>query len=97
MRETVTATDKHQNDMPTSMRDITVSVRQTFGIDSDLQVPTFLKDCDCIPDIDDAYRFDGVPRSLPPLRFVDGRARLLPAGKHIKNWMACAWKSDTWR
>src|SRR5579859_3456958 len=58
MPETATATEKHQNDMPTGLPDITVSVRQTFGIDSDLQVPAFSKAADYVPDIDDAYRFD---------------------------------------
>jgi cobaltochelatase CobS len=50
--------DKLQNDMPTGMPDITVSVRQTFGIDSELQVPAFSRGCDYVPDIDEAYRFD---------------------------------------
>jgi cobaltochelatase CobS len=45
-------------DMPTGMPDITVSVRQTFGIESDLQVPAFSQGCDYVPDIDEAYRFD---------------------------------------
>ena len=45
-------------DMPTGMPDITVSVRQTFGIDSDLQVPAFSQSCDYVPDLDEAYRFD---------------------------------------
>jgi cobaltochelatase CobS len=58
MPETATATEKYQNDMPTGMPDITVSVRQTFGIDSDLQVPAFSKPNDYVPDLDDAYRFD---------------------------------------
>ena len=38
--------------------DITVSVRQTFGIDSDMQVPAFSRPSDHVPDIDEAYRFD---------------------------------------
>src|SRR5579884_3812729 len=38
--------------------DITVSVRQTFGIDSDLQVPAFSRPSEHVPDLDDAYRFD---------------------------------------
>jgi cobaltochelatase CobS len=58
MPETVPATDKRQNDMPTGMPDITVSVRQTFGIDSDLQIPAFSKGSDYVPDVDEAYRFD---------------------------------------
>ncbi|HKT18109.1 MAG TPA: cobaltochelatase subunit CobS [Stellaceae bacterium] len=45
-------------DMPTGIPDITVSVRQTFGIDSELQVPAFSQGCDYVPDIDEAYRFD---------------------------------------
>jgi cobaltochelatase CobS len=46
------------SDMPTGMPDITVSVRQTFGIDSDLQAPAFSQGSDYVPDIDEAYRFD---------------------------------------
>ena len=46
------------NNMPTGMPDITLSVRQTFGIDTDLQVPAFSKMSDYVPDIDEAYRFD---------------------------------------
>jgi cobaltochelatase CobS len=38
--------------------DITISVRQTFGIDSDMQVPAFSKARDHVPDVDEAYRFD---------------------------------------
>ena len=38
--------------------DITVSVRQTFGIDSDMQVPAFSQRTEHVPDVDDAYRFD---------------------------------------
>jgi cobaltochelatase CobS len=43
---------------PTGSPDITVSVRQTFGIDSDLQVPAFSEPSEHVPDFDDAYRFD---------------------------------------
>jgi cobaltochelatase CobS len=38
--------------------DITVSVRQTFGIDSDLEVPAFSSADVHVPEIDEAYRFD---------------------------------------
>ncbi len=38
--------------------DITVSVRQSFGIDIDMEVPAFSKPNDYVPDIDEAYRFD---------------------------------------
>lgn len=38
--------------------DIQVSVRATFGIDSDLQVPAFSQATEHVPDIDPAYRFN---------------------------------------
>ena len=38
--------------------DTTVSVRQTFGIDSDLTVPAFSQRTEHVPDVDEAYRFD---------------------------------------
>jgi cobaltochelatase CobS len=38
--------------------DIEISVRQSFGIDSDLQVPGFSQATEYVPEIDDAYRFD---------------------------------------
>ncbi len=41
-----------------SMPDITLSVRQTFGIDSDLEVPAFSQSSEHVPNIDPAYRFD---------------------------------------
>jgi cobaltochelatase CobS len=44
-------------DLPT-MPDIKISVRQSFGIDSDLQVPAFSQTTEYVPEIDDAYRFD---------------------------------------
>jgi cobaltochelatase CobS len=45
---------EQQDDKP----DITVSVRQTFGIDCDMQVPAFSHASDYVPDLDEAYRFD---------------------------------------
>jgi cobaltochelatase CobS len=38
--------------------DIKISVRQSFGIDSELQVPAFSQTTEYVPEIDDAYRFD---------------------------------------
>ena len=43
---------------PLDRPDIQVSVRQTFGIDSDLQVPAFSQAGAHVPDLDEAYRFD---------------------------------------
>src|ERR1700719_3266521 len=43
---------------PLDKPDITISVRQTFGINSELQVPAFSQASEHVPDLDDAYRFD---------------------------------------
>jgi cobaltochelatase CobS len=52
--QTNTGTADTALDLP----DITVSVRQTFGLDSDLQVPAFSHGNGHVPDVDEAYRFD---------------------------------------
>ena len=38
--------------------DTTVSVREAFGIDSDMRVPAFTKASEHVPDLDGNYRFD---------------------------------------
>jgi cobaltochelatase CobS len=43
---------------PLDAPDITISVRQTFGVDSDMEVPAFSEGVEHVPDIDDAYHFD---------------------------------------
>ncbi len=43
---------------PLAMPDIQISVRQTFGLDSDMMVPAFSCGSEQVPDRDDAYRFD---------------------------------------
>jgi cobaltochelatase CobS len=43
---------------PLDRPDIQVSVRQTFGLDSDMQVPAFSMPGAHVPDLDEAYRFD---------------------------------------
>ena len=46
-------------DMPTSPEpDTTVSVREMFGIDSDLEVPAFSENTIHVPALDDGYIFD---------------------------------------
>jgi len=45
-------------DFPMDGPDITVSVRQTFGIDSDMQVPAFSQSNEHVPALDEVYRFD---------------------------------------
>src|SRR5438045_2491199 len=46
---------------PTSainLPDTTVRARETFGVDSDIEVPAFSLRTEHVPDIDDAYQFD---------------------------------------
>jgi cobaltochelatase CobS len=38
--------------------DISLSVRQTFGLDTDMTVPAFSTGSEYVPDVDDAYHFD---------------------------------------
>ncbi|MGE3968218.1 MAG: AAA family ATPase, partial [Dongiaceae bacterium] len=38
--------------------DITISVQQTFGLDSEMQVPAYSQPTEHVPDVDEAYRFD---------------------------------------
>ncbi|MBB3066354.1 MULTISPECIES: cobaltochelatase subunit CobS [Limibacillus] len=51
-------TQAQNTTMPTEGPDITLSVRQTFGLDSEMQVPAFSQRNDYCPDVDDNYRFD---------------------------------------
>jgi cobaltochelatase CobS len=44
--------------LPEGMPDIQLSVRQAFGLDSDMQVPAFSQPSEHVPPVDDAYRFD---------------------------------------
>ena len=48
------STDALSSELP----DIKVSVRQTFGLDSDMQVPAYSQAREHVPDLDEAYRFD---------------------------------------
>ena len=52
------STDESISRFPLDAPDITVSVRQTFAIDSDMEVPAFSEGEEHVPDIDDAYQFD---------------------------------------
>ncbi|MBW7850385.1 MAG: cobaltochelatase subunit CobS [Rhodospirillales bacterium] len=55
---TVTDTSPRPSDHPLALPDIEISVRQTFGIDSDMVVPAFSCGSEHVPDLDEAYRFD---------------------------------------
>jgi cobaltochelatase CobS len=43
---------------PTGLPDIHLSVRQVFGLDSDMMVPAFSQPAEHVPDVDETYRFD---------------------------------------
>ncbi len=43
---------------PLGTPDITISVRQTFGLDCDMKVPAYSQPNEHVPEIDDAYRFN---------------------------------------
>ncbi len=49
---------KNKKDLPSSLPDITVSVRDVFGIDSDWQVPAFSTGNEHVPQIDHDYQFN---------------------------------------
>ncbi|MHA1599744.1 MAG: cobaltochelatase subunit CobS [Alphaproteobacteria bacterium] len=51
-------TQVNGGDFPMDGPDITVSVRQTFGIDCDMQVPAFSQSNEHVPTLDEVYRFD---------------------------------------
>ena len=44
--------------LPEGLPDIQLSVRQAFGLDSDMQVPAFSQPSEHVPPVDDAYCFD---------------------------------------
>jgi len=52
------ASDSSAPERAQMLPDITISARQTFGIDIDMQVPAFSQPSEHVPDIDEAYRFD---------------------------------------
>jgi len=54
----MTAPTPQASSFPLDAPDIKVSVRQTFGLDSDMEVPAFSEGEDHVPDIDPTYQFD---------------------------------------
>lgn len=46
------------SDISVNQPDLHVSVREVFGIDSDLKVPAFRERDDHVPEVDEAYRFN---------------------------------------
>jgi cobaltochelatase CobS len=61
--------------------DMKVSVRQVFGIDSDLEVPAYSRADEHVPDIDSDYRFDR-PTTLAILAGFAKNRRVIVTGYH---------------
>ena len=63
------------------MPDTKVSVRQVFGIDSDMEVPAYSQSSEHVPDIDDEYLFDR-PTTLAILAGFARNRRVIVTGYH---------------
>jgi len=68
-------------DVAAERPDLRVSVRQTFGIDSDLEAPAFSRRTEHVPDVDDSYCFDHDTTIAILAAFTHDR-RLLIHGRH---------------
>ena len=55
---TLIATADEASAHPLDQPDITRSVRDTFGLDSEMEVPAFSQSSDLVPDLDESYQFD---------------------------------------
>src|SRR6187431_2317246 len=61
--------------------DMKVSVRQVFGIDSDMEVPAYSEPDDHVPDVDQDYRFDRAT-TLAILAGFSRNRRVIVSGYH---------------
>src|SRR5918996_53154 len=66
---------------PVGLPDMKVSVRQVFGIDSDLEVPAYSEPDVHVPDVDPDYRFDR-PTTLAILAGFSKNRRVIVTGYH---------------
>ncbi|HVV40578.1 MAG TPA: cobaltochelatase subunit CobS [Nitrobacter sp.] len=76
---TTAATTKAE--APTRMPDMKVSVRQVFGIESDLEVPAYSETDPHVPDVDPDYRFDRATTLAILAGFARNR-RVMVTGYH---------------
>src|SRR6202790_5457330 len=65
----------------TGLPDMKVSVRQVFGIDSDMEVPAYSEPDDHVPDVDQDYRFDRATTLAILAGFAHNR-RVIVTGYH---------------
>ena len=66
---------------PGGLPDMKVSVRQVFGIDSDLEVPAYSEPDEHVPDLDPDYLFDR-PTTLAILAGFSRNRRVMVTGYH---------------
>lgn len=66
---------------PSARPDITVSIRQAFGIDVDGEVPAFSQGDEHVPALDASYRFDPAT-TMAILAGFNGNLRVLLQGRH---------------
>ncbi|MCZ6637152.1 MAG: cobaltochelatase subunit CobS [Alphaproteobacteria bacterium] len=78
---TTLTTDSEKSGHPLDAPDIEVSVRQAFGIDSDLTVPAFSVGGEHVPDLDVAYHFDAETTIAIVAGFAHNR-RVMIQGYH---------------
>ena len=76
-----TITSDTSNGSAARQPDIKISVRQTFGIDSDMEVPAFSDPDEYVPVVDESYRFDP-ETSLAILAGFAYNRRVLIQGYH---------------
>ena len=67
--------------LPEGLPDIQLSVRQVFGLDSDMQVPAYSQPSEHVPPVDDAYCFDHDTTLAILVAFAHNR-RLMIQGYH---------------
>ena len=69
-------------DMPSnSVPDMTVSARQVFGVDTDMEIPAFSEPTIHVPELDESYRFDP-DTTLAVLAGFSHNRRVLIQGYH---------------
>ena len=77
--------------------DIKVSLKQTFGIESEMEVDAFSKKNEFVPEIDKSYKFDrdtfsiltqnrGLPPRNPKIAILRGRENRVSSGALTSNF-----------
>ena len=72
-----------------NLPDLTVSVREVFGLDSDLMVPAFSERTEHVPEVDTAYVFDP-ETTLAILAGFSHNRRVMVQGRPVRVWRMMA-------